>query len=194
MGDTLKQIAANLQNEDMAVLKANIDDLDKALEQDSFMVKAKLPEQLFKEVFLPAITGVDKNGGVAVMKYIEYAGGPYREVDVVDKNGKTLFTCPPMYNRSDTKNNNNIPYSQIASTYELKKARMANEANRYMQDVAGGISRNIVIEESSSEFKWNKIVERYTLPSNQEQSISDNIESVANDNENKIDDDMINYD
>ena len=185
----LKALATELENGDLKLLKESIDELDNALSMDEFIVKAKMPEVIFKEAFLPTIAGIEKDNGVAMMKYIEYAGGPYREVDIVDKDGNTLYTCPPVYNRSVNEGNRRLPYSQISSTYELKRARMAIEANNYMHNVSVNIADSVVIEETSSEFIWGKIVDRYFKP-----TTTDNNASNTETNRDIIDDGFINYD
>lgn len=187
--DTLQKIANGLENNDLKLLKDSIDELDNALKNDEFMQRAKMSESIFKTSFLPTIAGKEKDNGVTIMKYIEYAGGPYREVDIIDRDGNVLYTCPPVYNRSNNENNKRLPYSQIAATYELKKARMANEADVYMHNVASGINSTVVIEETSSEFIWNKIVDKYY----KDDVKTDNIEIKTN-NTNTIDDTLINYD
>ena len=190
MGDgKLKALATELENGDLKLLKDSIDELDNALSMDEFIVKAKMPEAIFKEAFLPTIAGMEKDNGVAMMKYIEYAGGPYREVDIVDKDGNTIYTCPPVYNRSVNDNNRRLPYSQIASTYELKKARMAVEGNNYLHNVSANISDSVVIEETSSGFIWGKIVDRYY-----KEDIATNNTNLTEANRDIIDDGFINYD
>ena len=185
----LKALATELENGDLKLLKESIDELDNALSMDEFIVKAKMPEVIFKEAFLPTIAGIEKDNGVAMMKYIEYAGGPYREVDIVDKDGNTLYTCPPVYNRSVNDGNRRLPYSQIASTYELKRARMAIEGTNYLHNVSVNISDSVVIEETSSEYVWGKIVNKYYKEDNK----LDNIDTITT-NRDVIDDGIINYD
>ena len=184
----LHKISTEMENNDLKLLKESIDELDNALQTDEYILKAKMPEVIFKEAFLPTIAGKEIDNGVAIMKYIEYAGGPYREVDIIDRDGNTLFTCPPIYNRSINDVNKRMPYSQIAGTYELKKARLAMEANNYMENVAVGIANTITIEETSSEFKWGKIVDRYYKQEDTKESSNNEI------NRNIINDDFINYD
>ncbi len=187
----LKEIAKSMETNEMKELATHIDDLASAFETEENVRKAKLPEKVFEEFFLPNLNGDDENNGVALMKYVEYAGGPYNEVDIIDKDGSTLFTCPPLYNRSTGENKSNIPYSEIAGTYELKKARLAAEADNYMHSVAGGINDSITIEESSSEFKWNKIFDRY-----KENEITDEnfITGTTPASTETLSDDMIDYD
>jgi hypothetical protein len=187
--DTLQKIANGLENNDLKLLKSSIDELDDALKSDEFMQRAKMSESIFKSAFLPTIAGKEKDTGVTIMKYIEYAGGPYREVDIIDREGNVLYTCPPVYNRSNNDNNKRLPYSQMAATYELKKARMASEADVYMHNVASGINNSVVIEETSSEFIWNKIIDKYY----KEDIVNENIE-IKTDKSNLIDDTLINYD
>ena len=59
----LKALATELENGDLKLLKESIDELDTALSMDEFIVKAKMPEVIFKEAFLPTITGIEKANG-----------------------------------------------------------------------------------------------------------------------------------
>jgi len=154
----LKEIAAAMNNTATEELKSHIDELDLALSVAP--KKARMPEHVFKEHFMTPLAK-EKNG-IAHMKYIEYAGGPYSEVDIIDNSGTVLYTCPPLYNRSNVDDNaKNLPLAQIAGTYELKKARMESEATNYMNEVVVGINNNVKIDESDASFKWSKIYSRY---------------------------------
>jgi len=185
----LKEIATGMETQETKDLELHINELASALEDESMVRKAKLPENVFKDFFVPALTGELKENDVTIMKYVEYAGSPYAEVDIIDDKGEVMFTCPPLYNRSAPKIDKPVlPYTDIAGTYELKKARFKNEADNYMSDVVVGVREDIVVEETSSEEKWKKILGKYT--SNNEVKMDDNI-TVEQDDDLE---DFIDYD
>lgn len=189
MGNELKDMALGMERKDKEQLKSTIDDLSSALEVDN--KKARLPENIFKHSFLPSLNGDIPENDVALAKYVEYAGGPYKEVDIVNNRGEIVYTCPPLYNRSSGKEGSKIPYNELAGTYELKKARLPSEADNYMNNIAVGISNEISVEKTSNEYRWGKIFDRYTV--NEDIPIVDG-NKPSNVQNDKIDDDFIDYD
>jgi len=184
----LKAIADDIETAERKELTTHIDELTEALSETN-MPKAKLPESVFKEFFLPALSGEESDNRVAVMKYIEYAGTAYSEVDIIDKTGNVLFTCPPLYDRSINKANSpTIPYTEIAGTYELKKSRMVVEANNYMTEVVGNIRTDVDIDKTSGKERWQEIFKGY-----KEETKPSDIENNPTIDDSELDD-LIDYD
>lgn len=191
MSDELKKIAEDMNNSDIKELKSTIDDLDKMLSEPVETNRAKLPESIFKNMFVEDLIK-NKGQGVIGAKFIEYAGGPYNEVDIIDNKGDTIFTCPPIYDRSSTdKKTKQIPFSEIAGTYELKKSRMPSEANKYMNDISSSIKNSVKVEENGNAYRWSVILNKYN---DDAESKEDTITESININTNKVDDDLIDYD
>lgn len=185
----LEGISNEIEKVEVVELKQHINDLDEAFNGSDNVRKATLPEKVLKDFFIPGFLDTDNKDNVAVMKFIEYAGSPYSEVDIINERGEVIFTCPPMMNNSKSDTGKNIPYSELAGTYELKKARMIQEADQYMSGVAGGIASTVEIAKDNSTFTWNKIIEKYTVPNKIDEDIG-----VSNDLDDDMDDDFINYD
>ena len=185
----LEKIAGEMESAELKTLSSNINELNDALNEPSNVLKAKLPEAVFKEFFLPGLSGEIKENDVTLMKYIEYAGTPYSEVDIIDDEGKVIFTCPPLYKRSINQlEKDPIPYTEIAGTYELKKTRMASEATAYMSEAVADIRSDVKISKDTSEDKWNNIFNRYKTPNTE---TADNNPTVSDDEDL---DEIIDYD
>lgn len=60
----------------------------------------RIPERVFKEMFLPMFAGVERNfpNAVQPQDWVDIAGGNAKEVEVHDHTGKTLFVVPPLVN------------------------------------------------------------------------------------------------
>lgn len=82
--------------------------------------KAKLPEELFVSNFLPFFTGkanAETNPDF-LPTWISIAGSPAADVDVIDKNGKVLFTVPAFIDSgfiNPLKNTSGLSYSDIVN-------------------------------------------------------------------------------
>lgn len=67
--------------------------------EDAQHNRAKLPEPLFREHFLPFFSGasaIDSRSEV-ITQWIGIAGSPTAEVDVINEQGESLFTVPGYY-------------------------------------------------------------------------------------------------
>ncbi len=84
-----------------------------------------MSEGAFKEIFLPMFLGEESKHGMKMANWINYAGGPFFSVKVVDDKGAVLFTVPPVYNRKalddlgglDAGGRPMRPISHILTTY-----------------------------------------------------------------------------
>lgn len=82
-------------------LAQQIADISKALEVVADTDFARMPERNFVQVFLPFFAGdTDLMYKVDMTHWLNFAGGPYREVQVIDNKGVVLFNVPPIYDRT----------------------------------------------------------------------------------------------
>ena len=72
---------------------------EKSLDEIINVENTKMPEVVFKARYLDSF----RKGGtdVAINEFTKIAGGPMREMDIVDNEGKVLFTTPPIYSAVD---------------------------------------------------------------------------------------------
>lgn len=93
-----ESLTRRLENAEMAEEREFIDDLITTIESEP---NVRVPEPVFREIFLPYITGEKeiKQGDDTVepiKHWMGLAGGATSKVDVVDVKGNVLFTVPPV--------------------------------------------------------------------------------------------------
>ena len=103
-----------------------------------FGVIRTIPEFPFKMYFLPAFAGLFKDPAVLdkmVAKWIAIAGQVHREVQVVDTEGKLMFTVPPLQTLDifDATKQGIVPISSIIKRSERVKSIAPNRYNSALQ-------------------------------------------------------------
>lgn len=131
--------------------------------------RVTLSERIFANVFLPFFAGDEKLlYDVNLATWSNYAGSPYKEVDVLDIYGNLLFTVPPMLDRTAVNpiSNSNVSVSHVVATAS-QYARihpsqgmqyMTSELNKRAQIMR--IPANVIDNLKT----WNKIFARYGRP------------------------------
>lgn len=82
-------------NLDLAEAKA-VAEMSAALLKDIQNDRNQIPVELFKRAGLPLLLSTDEN--VDISAWVAVAGNPQKAVDVVDTNGRVLYTVPPIIN------------------------------------------------------------------------------------------------
>lgn len=123
--------------------------------------KAKMPEYIFKEEFLSYLQNGDEDQGV-LSRYIQFAGGPFREVDLIDDTGNVIMTLPPIYRHPGGTVLQNINFEQLASTYILKRDQFAPAGRAYMDKATNVITESIEYNDSYLD-RWQNIFEYYAM-------------------------------
>ena len=65
--------------------------------------KARLSENIFVGVFIPIFAGEKSLYNATIETWINFAGSPYKEVDIIDNRGNVLYTVPAIYDRTYVK-------------------------------------------------------------------------------------------
>jgi hypothetical protein len=95
---TVSDLSAMINRDALARAKADINMAFSALVTE--VPRAKLPEHIFKNLFLPVLSGavnVEEADRIYVY-WISVAGSPTAEIDVIDTKNNVLFTLPPVIN------------------------------------------------------------------------------------------------
>lgn len=148
-------------------LNASMANVFSSLVQNS--PKAQLPEELFVSNFLPFFIGVvnaEKNEDF-LPTWISIAGTPAADVDIIDRNGKVLFTVPSFIDSgfiNPLKNTSGLSYSDIVNMAIL----YGNNIPKQGADVLNkGLSDKVNrLKEKSPEYgkkiqMWEFIFKRY---------------------------------
>ena len=102
--------------------------------------RAVINEAPFKEYFLDYFKSIMVDGGERnshlELKWMELAGGEYREVDVVDNEGKVLFTVPGINNNKIVQLDElkDISFSNMGYTYNMKADKIQAAGINYLAD------------------------------------------------------------
>lgn len=145
---------------------------------------AKIPEDIFKQHFLPFFSGKearDENKNV-LGEWIGIAGSPVAEVNVIDNEGKVLFTVPPIFDSTVIKavqDNLGKSFSDIYALYRLHSNNLPAQGENFLtkelsKKYADTITKSELLEENSK--KWEKILNRYdgnnnTTPNTEKKTI-----------------------
>ncbi len=130
--------------------------------------RKKLPEQIFKSTFLPMFAGQETHPDITVGVWISIAGTPFAEVDIIDEQGQTLFSVPPIFERSivDSTKGFDVPLSVVSDTVEKMMNQSPARATAFLYH-----HLDQVITDDATLIKWrdahadamDKIFARYGI-------------------------------
>lgn len=149
---------------------------------------SQVPEDLFKEYFLPYFT---ENKSISdqpdiIAKWIGIAGTPMSEVDVVDMAGDVLFTVPSLFdsaiiNATDRKAGNSL--ADISSEFDLKSNNIPVVAQNFLNNELRQKLSIVDTKQANPKAReqWAAIFDRYGIvniapPSVEADDLSDDVE------------------
>jgi len=152
MADEISEIAANV-------------------EKAAHEVRARLPERHFREIYLPMFAGDAKlNYPVDLNHWVNFAGNPYREVDIINERGEVLYTVPPVLDRhsvnpmdgSETRTSIAHAISTAQQYGRIHPSQGVNYLNAELTE------RALIMKVPANVLKdletWNAIFQRYNRP------------------------------
>lgn len=133
---------------------------------------AKLPETIFKSVFLPVFNGTRAltETDDVLKSWVGIAGAPGKEVQITDNTGKGLFKVPPLFDSSfiDSGNNNKgEQLSRLMSGYDLHRNVLPLLGDNFLNKELPGRVANLVNPSTPNkehEQRWQAIFDRYVSP------------------------------
>jgi len=162
MGKKLEDIANKIVDNNNAEISNLINTIHKDIVGD--VVNATIPYEVFGAYFLDHFKygGVMDGEAPLTLKWLELAGGPYNEVDIVDKNGDIIITTPGMFCRPDINDEmSNINFNNIMDEYNLRSNRLHSDGVNYVKHSLNGVSGNVVSEHEKFNFRWEAVFKRY---------------------------------
>lgn len=129
----------------------------------------RLPERIFKEVFLPLFCGDAENPYKATFStWYQFSGSPYTPVDVIDTAGRVLFRVPPILDKTAINSNPDVRLSifdVIATSEQLSKIH-PNQGRVYLDVELTKRAKYISVPTDMLETlaTWNSIFKRYDRP------------------------------
>jgi hypothetical protein len=152
---------------------SEINQIWEALQADEEANVTRLPENVFLASFLPFFAGeparTDLNMEVSIGTWIAIAGGPFREVAVVNPtNGDELFRVPPMMEIDGIQVSDRREISVRDAIQNMMNLSNVSpvRAKAYFQDRM----MTLGLQQDPSQFAdkyveaWNKIFARYNRP------------------------------
>jgi hypothetical protein len=135
---------------------------------------ARLPENIFAQVFLPLLAG-DKElqHKASIADWISIAGTPYKSVDVFDPTtGKVLFRVPPVFDYNgvnpvrDPADRRQKAIAEVVHLAEQYTNIHPMQGVNYLRNVLG--QRALIMNSNQKLAKhvlvWNEIFKRYNRP------------------------------
>ena len=151
----------------------------------------KMPESVFKEFFLPYFNGEEEitNDNHIIAKWVEFSGGVYNPVDIVDNSGEIITRIPQLIKNSDTNRDksNSIDYSTIVSEFNLRSKRSSVAGDAYLDKTLNVVGKTIIEDESGSKSDWAKALKVFKT-----QSVNKRKSSVTKNDDDLSD--MLEYD
>lgn len=147
-------------------IKEIMEELDEIAETD----RQRMPEEIFVAGFLPLFAGeADKvPKGLNLTKWSNIAGGPFRQVDVIDRQGNVLFTVPALMDRSAfvSRTNDRINMGHIAATAVQYAHQSPALARNYIDEELAKrqVLKSIPAVVMQNLETWNTIFVRYNRP------------------------------
>lgn len=162
--DIADKFKARLANEDMSAERDFIDDLLNTVGGDN----VKIPEPVFREIFMPFFTGQKESTGkeAAVLHWMGLVGGATNEADVVDVSGTTVFTVPPICDTATLNTERAEGYSpgfaSIFSVYEdQSRVHWALGRQHLVENLAEKTSA--IVKKTEISDGWKGMMDYYKL-------------------------------
>jgi len=128
----------------------------------------KLQEHIFAGVFMPVFAGEENKYGATLETWVNFAGGPYSSVDVIDRNGVVIFRVPPIFDRSTINSapEKSLNVSHIVATAQQYYRFHPNQGAAYLTgalDKCASILKVPANITKNLDF-WNMVFKRYGRP------------------------------
>lgn len=169
MGDnekSLQDVAETIRTTETAGMIKEISTIHDELvvKQD----KAKMHEMVFTTNFLDFFKSGEVNDGNAVLgaKWVEFAGSPEGEVDIINNEGKVIATVPPLISGIDLRNPNieKINFDVIQKTYRLKADYLTVQGEEYLSntlDAVGEVVKTANMFDGKHSKEWNDLFNKF---------------------------------
>jgi hypothetical protein len=169
LSESYKKSVQELKKQNEKRILSTTNDIFDALVVEPSKEHAVLPEPIFKEVFLPYFSGQkniaeDKD---IIAKWVQVAGVPGAEVDVIDQNGTVQFTVPPVFDSGIIETVKRKLGESVSDIYTLYNLHSNNSpvigervlANAFENKIPTMIKPSEALSENQA--RWNTIFERY---------------------------------
>lgn len=170
----LEQYAQSIRDAKVERLRA----LSKTLFQDvaNSVTKFTIPEDVFRYYFAEHFKSKLDDDKQSAYKYegtdekftqwMCIAGGPFKEVDIIDSKGRVVDTVPSYFAKptADKLIPDEAEIERIKKEYDLKKNGLVVRAENYLQSELNGIpiQANTYRDQLEHRARWDYILNKYT--------------------------------
>ena len=152
-------------------LKEQQDDIFNHLVVEGREDRVRIPEQAFKEHFLPYFTGERplESGDNVIANWIGIVGAPMAEAAVVDVAGNVLYTVPPVLDSSaiDITRKQLKSFGSVTSMTMLKENHIKGEGICYFLEQTGQMEKTLISPQedriNENARRWKEIRDRYAI-------------------------------
>lgn len=147
----------NLDLEEANKIANMAGDLLRDLQND----RNQIPVELFKRAGLPLLLSTDEE--VDISAWVAVAGNPQKSVDVVDSNGKVLYTVPPIINtkmvgKVDPLKGKGIDVAIVENVQKLQAGHYPKRrARALILDTVSPLLRLVIADPEALE-QWNIVL------------------------------------
>jgi len=165
--NALKEMASRIKESNINEVRNTLNLIESELNtniENGIKKVGRLPEYVFVENFLDFFRSglTETKGKPLLLKWLELAGGPYNEVDIIDENGNVIFTTPGIYVRPNIDLTNKFSFNNMNKTYELQANRMKALGENYLAKQFGVIESQIRLPDATkNKLRWEKIFKYY---------------------------------
>lgn len=157
----------------------------------------RVPEYVFREIFLPAFSGIDpevsKKSGDFIAHWVGVVGSPTESAEIVDHVGEVLFTVPPIYDSSllktDKADRPSMSYSSLLTNLsETSKVNPQAAWGEFAHKSCERLDNSLAAQTDNSPAVqgWSKIFEYYGIVPAKAKEIQ-----VSKNNQGDLDDDFV---
>lgn len=165
-----QQVSQAIENQRQILVEEQNNFYDK-LVVEGRQERAVIPEEVFKERFLPYFCGEkslnEKEGKEVIGLWIGLVGAPMAEGTVVNQAGERLFDVPPMLDSSMIDNSRRAlkSFSHVSAMTQLQEDRFPNSGLGYFLEQTGEIQKTIITPQpevfNNNANRWKAIFARY---------------------------------
>lgn len=159
---------------------------------------SKLPENVFRDYFLPRFASRVADPGNWLVEWISIAGTPTAPVDIVDNTGTTIFRVPAvLYTKNISNMQGGASFDDIFTRYIMHKNNLAQRGTAFITAEMKKKADSIYTDEGVSDIQkqWYSIYDRYGyLPGQANSANPGNPNTVGNPTDTSEVTDMFDYD
>lgn len=129
----------------------------------------KVPEPVFREIFLPYFTGEKQPSKEmdAFSHWMGLVGSPTSAAEVVDHKGDVLFTVPPMVDTSRLdpakRGERDVNFGKVFEVFEEESKVHPAMGKRWLAEQLAKKSQNIMGSDAPSKHSWVPVLKYYDL-------------------------------